>query len=346
MCKLGYLVDLTVAGLALLVVLLTATFGARNFVHNTATTDLIIIYAVALVPHALAGTSNAVLTTLGYFPTIAAIEIGCTVLRVALVLGFVRAGWQVAGVIWGNAIASATSGLIYGAIAWVLMRRTWGRSVIHSDLGALWSERKQIFSFLAYNDLNALMATIPRQLDLLLLGYFRNPVEAGFYKLAKSFSSAADNLLGPLQSVTYAELSKLSALGDHHVLVKKVRKLACEIGLPLGGLALVGTLFVPFVLPRLVGDTYLPAVPATQLLVVASALSLATFWMRPVYLACCLVRQIFIINVSVTIVFALLYPFVVSHWGYLGTACWLLLFHVAGIGLAGLRLRADSGTKS
>lgn len=346
MCKLGYLVDLAVAGLALSVVMLTASFGARNFVQDAATTELIIIYAAALVPHALAGTSNAVLTTLGYFSIIAAVEIGCTVLRVALVLGLVRGGWQVAGVIWGNALASAASGLIYGTIAWGLTRRTWGRSVLQSDLSELWSERKQIFSFLAYNDLNALVATMPRQLDLLLLGYFRNPMEAGFYKLAKSFSSAADNLLGPLQSVTYAELSKLSARGDPLALVKKVRRLAFTIGFPLGGLALVGALFVPFVLPRLVGINYLPAVPATQLLVVASALSLAVFWMRPIYLARCLVRKLFIINLVVTLVFAVFYPLAVASWGFVGAACWYSMFYAAGIGVAALGLRGELPAKN
>jgi O-antigen/teichoic acid export membrane protein len=85
----------------------------------------------------------------------------------------------------------------------------------------------------------------------------------------------------------------------------------------------------------LVGEAYLPAVGATQLLCIGSAISLAFFWTRPVYLATGHVRQMFIISSSVIVVFALLYPFVVREWGYMGSAAWMLALQTVGAAVSG-----------
>ena len=157
-----------------------------------------------------------------------------------LIIGFVLAGWQVTGVIWANALAAAATGLCYGSLAWVLIRRTWGGSVFDGNLKALKDRWREIFAFIAYTDLTALVATIPNQLDLIVLGYFRGPTEVGYYKLAKSISLVVRYLTKPLQTVSYPMLARLTALGHKHAFCEKVRKLLTWIGLPLGALVLLG----------------------------------------------------------------------------------------------------------
>lgn len=338
MCKLGYAVDLAVACLTFLVLVLTARWAAQSIAHNPAVADLMILYGAALIPRALVGTSNAVMATLGRFSFIASIEIGITFLRVVLVIGLVLAGWQVAGVVWANAAAAAAAGLFYGTLAWMLIRRAWGGSIFQGSLKALKGGRREIFSFLAYNDLGTLVGMIPKQLDAVLLGYFRNPTEVGYYRVAKSLSSSVGYLTQPLRSVTYPELARLWGLGDKGTFSQKVRKLAMWIGFPLGGVVLLSSGFMSIALPLLVGEIYLPAVDATQLLFIGSALSLAFFWLRPVYLAKGHVRQLFIINSSVTVVFALFYPFVIREWGYMGASGWMLALYVVGYGVSGFWL--------
>jgi O-antigen/teichoic acid export membrane protein len=233
-CKLGYMVDLVIAAAMFLTVLMTAPWVARSVVRHPEAVGLMIIYAAAYVPHALAGTSYATLATLGRFPVIAWVETLVTVLRVALVLGLVSHGWQVAGVVWGNAVAMMATGILYVAVAGVLMRRAWGASPLQGSWHALRGYRRELFSFLAYNDLNALVAMIPKQLDVVFLGYFQNPTEVGYYKLAKRLSSVVDYLVRPLQSVVYPELARLWGLGSGQAVRQKVWRLAVLIGLPLG----------------------------------------------------------------------------------------------------------------
>lgn len=345
MCKLGYVVDLSVACLTFLALLLTARFAAQSIVHDPAVAGLMILYGAAFIPRALVGTSNAILTTLGRFPFIAAIEIVTNSFRIVLVISLVLAGWQVAGVVLANAVAAAAAGLCYGVVAWVLIPRAWGKSIFRGSLKVLKGRRRQIFAFLAYNDLGALVGMIPKQLDTLLLGYFRNPTEVGYYRLAKSISSGVDYLRVPLYSVTYAQLARLSALGQHQAFGRTVRKLAVWIGLPLGLTVLAGTGFVPMVLSMLVGENYLPAVRAAQLLLVGSAIILAFFWLRPVYLARGFARDLFVVDSSVTLVLGLIYPLVVWTWGYMGSSSWMLGLYVLGTGLTGFWLWAQGRRK-
>jgi O-antigen/teichoic acid export membrane protein len=330
-CRLGCAVDLGVACLTFLVLAFTARLAAASIVHDPAVAGLIILYGAALVPRALVGTSNAVLAALGRFPVLALLGFATTFLRALLIVGFVLAGWQVRGVILANAVAAAVTGLFYGALTWNLMRGAWGSFNPFGNLKALKGGRRQIFSFLAYNNLNTLVATIPNQLDLLLLGYFRGPTEAGYFRLAKNLSTAVRFFTKPLQTVSYPALARLWASGDRPRFSRKVWRLALWVGLPSGFLVLLGTGALSYLLPLLVGDDFLPAVSATQLLWIGAAISLAFFWTRPLYLARGQIKRLFVVSSIVTIIFALFYPFVIRAWGYVGAAAWLLSLQIAGV---------------
>lgn len=334
MCKLGYVIDLAIASLAFLAVLVTARWAAHRIVHRPEAVWLMIVYTAAFISRALVGTSYAVMTTLGRFPLIAWVDTLTTFLRVALVIGLVLADWQIAGVVYGSAGAAMATGLLYGIIAYAMIRRTWGGSWIRGTWQVLKGRRQEIFSFLAYSDLNALLGIIPKQLDMVVLGYFRNPMEVGYYKLAKGLASAVGYLVGPLQSVTYPTLVRLWGVGDRQVLRQKVQQLALQVGLPLGLAVLASTLLMPFALPWVVGRTYRPAVAATQLLLASSATWLAFFWLRPLFMAKGNVRQLVTLSSLVGGLSLAAYPVIVSCWGYLGLSGWGVIMQLFGNGIA------------
>jgi O-antigen/teichoic acid export membrane protein len=332
MCKVGYTVDFTIAGVAFLVILLLAPWAAKGIVKRPEMGWLIILYGCAFLPRALTGTSYAVLATSGRFPTIALIDTLTNILRVGLVLVLVGLGWQVAGVVWGNAIAMAATGLLYGILAYSLVKSRWGRSWLSADWSYLKGLWREVISFLAYNDLNALLGLIPKQLDVVLLGYFRNPIEVGYYKLAKTLAGAVGYVVRPLQSVVYPEFAKLWGIGDINAFRQKTRKLALQVGLPLAAVTACGVMLLPFILPALLGQSYDPAVPAAQLLLLGSAIWLAFFWLRPWYLAKNKVR-LWSLGIGVySATFVLLSLVMVQNLGYIGIAISLLaatiVFHL------------------
>jgi O-antigen/teichoic acid export membrane protein len=336
MCKLGYVVDIIIAALMFFTVLVTAEWAAHRLTHRPEAADLIVVYATAFLPRALAGTSYAVLATLGRFPLIAFLDMLTTVVRVMLTLWAVLLGLEVYGVVWGNAVAMALAGLGYATAATILISRTWRALPWQGRWQTLIGRRWEILRFFIYNDLNALLGMIPKQLDVMLLGYFRNPTEVGYYKLARSLAAAVMYLVRPLQSVVYPELARLWGGEDREALFRQVRRLAMHVGAPLGFAVLGGTLLVPLTLPVLVGHSYRPTVAITQLLLIGSAVWLAFFWLRPLYFAEAQVAKWTAGISSYSIMFLLLGILTVQKWGSIGITLSLVivtvLFHI-GMGV-------------
>jgi O-antigen/teichoic acid export membrane protein len=318
MCKLGYAVDLAIALIAFCMVSVTANWAAREIARDPEAVGLIIIYSAAFIPRGLVGTSRAVLTTLGKFSTIAWLDTLTTFLRAISILGLVLAGWQIRGVVLGNSIAIVTTGFIYGYFGWMQIRHKWGAFPLQGKWHVLKHQRREIFSFLGYNNLSTLLGMLPKQVDVLLLGYFRNPAEVGYYSLAKKLVGTVRYAIGPLQSVTYPEFSRLWGLGGKQALRQKVRRLGLQVGLPLGLVILAMTSVVPLILPILMGDEYRPAIAATQLLLVGYATWLAIFWLRPLYFTTDRIRQ-WSLGIGIySFTFLILCIPVTLQYGYLG----------------------------
>jgi O-antigen/teichoic acid export membrane protein len=329
-CKLTYVADLAVACIAFLIVIIGAPAAARLLVHDPQIGGLIILYGAALLPRALVGTSNALLVALDRSPLIALIEVGSSALRMVLVIGLVLAGWEVMGVIWANAVAAAAMGLIYGWVTWVLIRRVYGASILAGRLNALTGERRQILEFFTYNNLNAFVTILLQHVDSILLGYFRGPTEVGYYRLAKNLSGVVEYVKVPLFSVSYAQLARIWSLGQRQAFRQRARELAQHIGIPLGLAVFIGAGSVPWVVPLLVGESYTPAIGATQILFVGAAVSIPFLWQRAIYLVRDLARDFLIVNAIVAIGFIALCPLMIWHWGYVGAAGAMLALQVAG----------------
>ena len=329
-CKLTYAADTGVACLAFVIVAIGAQTAARIIVHDPQVAGLIIIYGASLLPRALVGTSNALLVALGRSPLIAVIETAGSAIRMALVICLVLGGWQVAGVVWANAIAAVVLGLFYAVATWLLIRRAYGASIMAGRLQSLKGERREILAFFTYNNLNAFITIVSQQLDSILLGYFRGPTEVGYYRLAKNLSGVVDYLKVPLFSVSYAQLARIWGLGQKEMFRRRARELVLWIGVPLGLAVLTSAGLVPFVLPFLVGESYSPAIGVTQVLIIASAVSIPFLWQRAIYLVRNLVRDFLIVNSIIAIAFIAICPFLVWKWGYIGAAGAMLALQIVG----------------
>jgi O-antigen/teichoic acid export membrane protein len=245
-------------------------------------------------------------------------------------------GFGVAGVIWGNLIGFLINGMLYAGSAFWLIRTTWhGWWWQQNFWHDLQHYRRDIVRFLGLNEVSALAGMIPKQLDIIVLGYFSGPTQVGYYRLAKSLTDIIALLVSPLQSVVYPRLSSLWGAGQHRAAHKQARTMALMLGLPLGALVmLIGIPLVPFVLPLLVGNEYAPAIVATQLLLTGAAAWLAFFWIRPFVLAKGGIKMWTGISVFIACMSLAAYFVVIPIWGYLGLAAWLMAMNFLGHGIA------------
>ena len=337
--KFGYILDFAMALLALIVVLLMASWAARNIAGRPDLVNLIIVSAASMIPTAFVRMSQTTLNTLGRFTVIGWAEISTQLLRTVLVVVLVVLGFGLHGVIWGNAVAMIMSGIFYTVIAGALIYRRYGTAPLRGSWRSLRGQRRELFKFLAYNDLTVLLLVIPAQLDILVLGYLRGPVEVSYYKLAKSFASVTSYISTPLQQVAYPEIAKLWGIGNKLSFRNRVYDLAIKIGMPLGILSLLSIVIIPFALPVLVGSAFLNAVFATQLLMISSSVGLTFFWLKPVFFTQGRLRQWFLTSGVVILLFAAIYPFLALQFGYVGAAVSYLALNVMGIGAALLVLK-------
>jgi O-antigen/teichoic acid export membrane protein len=284
-CMLGYMVDCAFATVSFLAVLATSSWAAKHLVQRPDAAGLIILYASALIPRALVGTSQATLATLGKFRLLAGIEVVSTIVRVTLISALVILGWKVTGIVLGNAIAATFMGLLYGTIASVVIRRTWGLVSLRSAWPTLHGHFRAILGFYLYSDFNVLLSMLMKNIDIVLVGYFRHPTEVGYYKLAKSLAGAIGTLASPLQTVIYPKLLRLWVVGRVEDFQHMVYKLAVGSLLPLGSIVLLSVLLVPWLVFYLLGDAYIPASLAIQLLLITTGLRLIGFWVKPFYLS-------------------------------------------------------------
>jgi O-antigen/teichoic acid export membrane protein len=179
----------------------------------------------------------------------------------------------------------ALRGILYGGLGVALARARWGTPWAAGDLAALAGERRAMVAFLAYGNVNTLLAMVPRQLVFLIIGYYRPPAEVGYYKLGTAVANVTSYLISPLQRVTYPDLAAALATHGPGAVVQRGRRLLLRAGIPVAALTLMLTLLVPYSLPRIFGSEYTPAVATTELLIVTSAWQALWFWLRPAYMA-------------------------------------------------------------
>ena len=330
MCKVGYTVDFTIAVVAFLVILLLSPWAAKSIVKRPEMGWLIILYGSAFLPRALTGTSYAVLATLGRFPTIALIDTLTNILRVGLVMGLVGLGWQVAGVVWGNAIAMVATGLLYGILAYGLAKSRWGRSWLLADWSYLRGRRREVIRFFAYNDLNALLGLIPKQLDVVLLGYFHGPTEAGYYKLAKSLAGVMGYITGPLQAVVYPRLAQAQAIQSKRAVRAQGWRLTWSVGLPL---ALSVVLAIPFASIILIftGEAYRSSITLLRLFLILIGWQTLFFWIRPAYWSVGMLSAFISISIVSTLILFLGWLVSIPIFGATGlilVTIFISIFHV------------------
>jgi O-antigen/teichoic acid export membrane protein len=343
MCKLGYLVDMVIAGLTFGLVAVTASWAENNVAHWSGAATLMIWYSAAFLPKSLVGTSQALLSVNGNFKSMAVLQIIAKLVGVVAVLALVLSGWGVAGVIYGRMIEMVFAGISLAILAGLVARDIWNGSWLRARISSLRGYRRDIFRFIGFTELTELAGVLGKQGDVIILGYFSGAEQVGFFGLAKRLTGAVSMLVQPLQTVLYPRLAKAWANREYVSLRRTIKRFALGISVPLAVLVLLSLPLVGPFIRLLVGSEFEPAVPVAYIILIAAAATLACSWLRTLFHAMGAVRFLLINSTIVNVFSVIAYIFASQAGDAMGVA-WVhlvsaVLFYGAGLTYARHRLR-------
>jgi O-antigen/teichoic acid export membrane protein len=323
--KLAYGIDFVVSLLAFVIVGGSAWWVSRAFYHRPDIAWLMIVYAGSFPFFALTGGSWAALSSYERFKWLSLLEVLHPLMKLLLIVALILAGLGVRGVVIGMALAQAGHGVVMLSATTHLLGR--------EGLGAWWRApvrllahfKGEIAKFFGWNYLLVTLNGLVGQVPVMLLGYFRGPEEAGFYRLANSIATIGSYLETSLGRVVYPTLSSQWATGERETLIVSLKRWTLKIGSLVGITLLFATLLLPILLPLLLGQAYRGMVLGAQVMMLGSVISSVFFWLNSFYYASGRIAYWTIGYAIYTILVLSLSWLAIERWGFLGLVCLVVL---------------------
>lgn len=284
--KAGYLLDLLVSLLAFILVAVTAPWVSASLYQQGDIGWIMVAYAASFPAFVLTGGSWAVLSAWERFRSLAIFEVARAVLKLGLVTVLVFAGFGASGAIIGMAVAQASIGLLMMANVTFLLAKEGKGFWWRASLKPIGSIRKELLSFFGWNYLLVTLSGLIAQIPVMLLGRFRGPEEAGFYRLATSIVTVGSYVESSMGRVAYPVFSARYGTTDRESLKRSLRNWTLRAGLPVGVLLVLVISVLPVLVPWVFGPKYRPMIPGAQVLLLSAAVSAVFFWLNSFYYAC------------------------------------------------------------
>lgn len=343
--KASLYVSLIMAVVSVIVIAILCTFSYSSFIEEPNLEWFIIWYAVAASITYVNSISKGLLRLYYKFRMSSVIQMIMDVVEtgaIAIAVFFYPKDLNIFFV--AIIITRLLNGLICNLLAYYELRHELN-PYISTPIKILEDGKKSIFGFIFGNSVGNSLKTVISQGDVLLLGILSNPVQVGYYSVAKKLAYSILTLTDPLTQSIYPQLSKLIATSRfreiRHMLVK-----ITGIAMIPGAIFLVATYFLnKWIIVTVYGIEYAPASDAFYYFLIASVMGAATFWTLPLIQSLGIVTlriKIYIITIFLGSLLAyLLVPFMHSAGMSIALLITNLLNMVIFIYVADRRLKSS-----
>ncbi|HEV3497995.1 MAG TPA: lipopolysaccharide biosynthesis protein [Actinomycetes bacterium] len=318
--KLAYAVDVGLALVGFALVAASSVWVAGWLLHSSSYAGLLVVVAATQVVAAPADTSRAILTSFDRFSGVAWVQAGAAAARFALVVVLLQNGGGIGAFVIATCVGTAVESVLLGWLANRALRTALGGNWWAGRVADVRDSVREMGRFLLYTDQTSLVAVFVKQADIVILGMVAGPVQAGYYRLARSLAAPATSVITSLQAVLYPQVARVVAGADSAALMRRARRWFLLAGLPLAALSLVVFPFVPEVIRVLSGPEFVGATASSRWLLAGSAFVLASFWLRPVQLATGQVRFMFLNGVALGVVCVVAFFILGGFFGAAGVA--------------------------
>lgn len=348
--KFGTLLDLScaLAGTALAILLLPLVMRMLDVEPNAA--SLFLIYSVVIATR-VTGTATAVLRLFDRFDLLASQQIAVALTRVCLVgAALLVQGTSLRGFVLAWATAEVLGNVTLLSLAWRQLHRMGYRKVFASS--ARWAAQFHagLWSFVWTTNLQSSLKLGLREADTLALGALVGPAAAGLYKVVKQVETVASRAFAPLTQALYPELAAAAARRDRAGIVRSLGLASVMVTAVFAVLLLLFAVGGKAALHTLLGAEFGAAYAPAMVYLCGTLISAATFGLQPTALALGIPQQSLRVLALSTIVYAIAFGTLATHYGLMGAALAYVVFYVAWsalmIALVRRRLRELSNVQA
>ena len=332
--KFCYLVDLSTGILAFALITLTAHLAAAYIIHKPEVGGLITLYALTLLFSTVNGTCLGVLTVFRRFSWLSFYTVSAEFIRVVLVVLFLLIDYGIRGIIVSYIISSFMASGIVLYLAIKVIRSSVRQDRVQGKISLLKEKLGGMFKFILNTNLHESLNLFTRNIDVMILGYFRGSTEVGYYRLAKTFVSGFELISGPFYTAIYPQLSMMWSahkIGEFKGFIKRVTGFMVILAAPI---ALAFFILVPYLIKYVVGTEFMHTADPARIMLFGIFIAMIFVWVRPAFLSMGRPGTLTLINLFNAAIMFALSLFIVPRFGYIGSAIMYIYPYFAIHGIA------------
>lgn len=329
--KFALLAEACSAAAACAIAYLSAPWLAKTFLSSEEPAGLIRLFAFMALANAFVETSAGALQVFDRFRFLAGTNVLRKVVTVTGLVVSLMLGGREASALLVYLLAGLLANAVVLAHLWSVAKERLGPRWWAVPIGQVRSAWREMAHFALSTNLSATLSLIIKDSDLLWIGFFSSPVEAGYLKLATTFLKVPFAAGAPITKAFYPEAANLASSGSAASIRKFLKQSTLVSAAWVVPVALATGLLAPFLIRLLYGEAFLPTLPALWILLVGLSMASIFFWTRPTLLALGrpeIPLKIAFVNAILKTGLALAF---VPAWGYLGLSAILSGLHLNGL---------------
>jgi O-antigen/teichoic acid export membrane protein len=282
--KAAGLIEIASSLVAVLLIVALAPLAATWLADAPEATPLFRLYGLAILANLMNESAIGLLQLSDRFGLLARITVGQSLFTLALMVAAFASGGGMAEVVLVYTVGKASGAVASTTLAVMEARRRWGARWWRAPLPSLNTRWREMARFATSTNLATTITLITRDSELLWLGLLSDPLQVGYYKIARAISGIVYLPVEPMISTTYRE----TAVEVHQRRWPNVRYLLRSGSLLAGAWSLAAVfglaVFGPWLIRIVYTAEFLPSYPVMIVLLIGAAAVNIFYWNRSLLL--------------------------------------------------------------
>jgi len=319
--KFFYIVDLLSGVIAFVACICLAKVANSLFIKSEDAFQYVLILSFSLLISTVNQNSHAILQSFKRFRESAFLRVFHNVVRIALILAAFIAELGMEGFFAAYVAAAFINFVVLQVFVNKALVREKAGGWMSASLGRIRSKMRGALWFVMNTSVSGFAyLAFSTHLPVILLGYFSGAEASGLYKVAHSVTRIVEKISGPVYSVLYPAMVRLSSRGNYKELRKMIIYSLKEMAKYLIPVCVAIFALADLIVNIAFGSEYAPASSAIRVLIIAFTAAVLVSWVQQALLAFGMsgLRTVLVMLAGICMLLAML--ILVPRYSYMGAA--------------------------